>query len=174
MRKERVVSALGRWESAKKKRGKKPSSNASRRVGGDNTCCAPTRLPRLFSRESPKRKRKMASESSAWGRLHPNARRRPPHRSLCRTTTLPEILSAFRDRGRIEPTIPASHFSKVIFSAYERKRPNTQTRAASARRFATGVRTLENGAPNPFASLLFFTPQKNVPFFSSSSALWWS
>ena len=184
MRKERVVvSALGRWESAKKKTREETiveRARVSRRVGGDTTSlCTQNRLPQsLCSQEerAPNEKEKMASESSAWGRLRPNARRPPPHRSLRRTTTLPEIVSAFRDRGRIDPH--QSHLSKApdffFFRSrhHERKRPNkTNLRAANRpRRFATGARTSETGGPRPFASLLFFAPQKNVPFFSSSSS----
>ena len=70
--------------------------------------CAPKTFRLPFAsvpkkREPQTKKKKIASESSAWGRLRPNARRPPPHRSLRRTTTLPEIVSAHRDRGRIDP-----------------------------------------------------------------------
>jgi hypothetical protein len=173
-----------RWDVGRvrrKKRGKRPSSNARASLAElveTPLRCAPKtfRLPRLCSQEerAPNEKEKMASESSAWGRLRPNARRPPPHRSLRRTTTLPEIVSAFRDRGRIDP-----HQSHLVHGArffffrsrhHERKRPNTTH--LFARRIvgpkATGARTSETGGPSPFASLLFFAPQKNAPFFSSS------
>ena len=186
MRKERVVvSALGRWESAKKKTREETIVERARASLAELVetplRCAPKtfRLPRLCSQEerAPNEKEKMASESSAWGRLRPNARRPPPHRSLRRTTTLPEIVSAFRDRGRIDPH--QSHLSKApdffFFRSrhHKRKRPNkTNLRAANRRprRFATGARTSETRGPRPFASLLFFAPQKNVPFFSSLSS----
>lgn len=144
MRKERVVvSALGRWESAKKKTREETIVERARASLAELVetplRCAPKtfRLPRLCSQEerAPNEKEKMASESSAWGRLRPNARRPPPHRSLRRTTTLPEIVSAFRDRGRIDPH--QSHLSKApdfFFSALDTTKENALIKQIFARR----------------------------------------
>ena len=184
MRKERVVvvSALGRWESAKKKTREETIVERARASLAELVetplRCAPKtfRLPfaSVPKKRAPNEKEKMASESSAWGRLRPNARRPPPHRSLRRTTTLPEIVSAHRDRGRIDP-----HQSQIcprrpifFFSALDTTKENALIQHIFARRIdgPAGARTSETRGPRPFASLLFFAPQKNVPFFSSLSS----
>ena len=144
MRKERVVvSALGRWESAKKKTREETIVERARASLAELVetplRCAPKtfRLPRLCSQEerAPNEKEKMASESSAWGRLRPNARRPPPHRSLRRTTTLPEIVSAFRDRGRIDPhqshLVQGARF--FFFSALDTTKENALIQHISSR-----------------------------------------
>ena len=81
-----------------------------------------------------------------------------------------------RSRSHRPPPVAFVQGARFFFFRsrhHKRKRPNkTNLRAANRRprRFATGARTSETRGPRPFASFLFFAPQKNVPFFSSLSS----
>ena len=132
--------------------------------------------PLFPRRESPKRKRK-----NGIGILRVGTP--PPQRSATTTASFSSSddhsprnrFRVPRSRSHRPPPVAFVQGARFFFFRsrhHKRKRPNkTNLRAANRpRRFATGARTSETRGPRPFASLLFFAPQKNVPFFSSSSS----
>ena len=169
----------------RKKRGKKPSSNARARLSQSwwrhHFVVHPKHLDSLLPlfprRESPKRKRK-----NGIGILRVGTP--PPQRSATTTASFSSSddhsprnrFRVPRSRSHRPPPVAFVQGARFFFFRsrhHKRKRPNTTNlRAANRwpRRFATGARTSETRGPRPFASLLFFAPQKNVPFFSSSSS----
>ena len=139
MRKERVVSALGRWESAKKKRGKKPSSNARARLSQSwwrhHFVVHPKHfldslLPLFPRRESPKRKRK-----NGIGILRVGTP--PPQRSATTTASFSSSddhsprnrFRVPRSRSHRPPPVAFGPRRPIFFffrsRHHERKRPNT-------------------------------------------------
>ena len=168
----------------RKKRGKKPSSNARARLSQSwwrhHFVVHPKHLDSLAS--VPK-KREPQTKKKKWHRNPPRGDASAPtlgdhHRIVLfvgrplspKSFPRSEIAVASTPTSRICPRRPIFFFRS---RHHKRKRPNkTNLRAANRRprRFATGARTSETRGPRPFASLLFFAPQKNVPFFSSSSS----
>ena len=134
-------------------------------------------LPLFPRRESPKRKRK-----NGIGILRVGTP--PPQRSATTTASFSSSddhsprnrFRVPRSRSHRPPPVAFVQGARFFFFRsrhHKRKRPNkTNLRAANRRprRFATGARTSETRGPRPFASFLFFAPQKNVPFFSSLSS----
>ena len=181
-RRRQCAGTLGECEEKNAGRNhRRTRACVSRRVGGDTTSfCAPktdSLLP-LFPirRESPKqRKRKNGIGILRVGTPS-------PQRSATTTASFSSSddhsprnrFRVSRSRSHRPPTSRIWSMAPDFFffrsRHHERKRPNTTH--LFARRIvgpkATGARTSETGGPSPFASLLFFAPQKNAPFFSSS------
>ena len=169
----------------RKKRGKRPSSNARARLSQSwwrhHFVVHPKHLDSLAS--VPK-KREPQTKKKKWHRNPPRGDASAPtlgdHHRIVLFVGRPLSPKSF---PRFEIAVASTpHQSHLVHGArffffrsrhHERKRPNTtHLRAANRwpRRFATGARTSETRGPRPFASLLFFAPQKNVPFFSSLSS----
>ena len=188
MRKERVVvSALGRWESAKKKTREETIVERARAslaelVETPLRFVHPKHFRLLPFASVPKKKREpQTAKKKKWHRNPPRGDASAPtfgdHHRIVLFVGRPLSPKSF---PRFEIAVASTpHQSHLVHGArffffrsrhHERKRPNTTH--LFARRIvgpkATGARTSETGGPSPFASLLFFAPQKNAPFFSSS------
>ena len=190
MRKERVViSALRRWESAKKRTREETiveTNSFPRRVETPLRCAPTFSLPRLSPKKrEPQTKKKEHIEGTNPPRGDASASTLGDHHRIVlfvgRPLSPKSLSLSLRDRGRATPPFPRSmHHPRLLrrdfFPAHKRNAliPRKITYHLSScligPRFSTGVRTSENEKATPVRVAFCFSLRKKRTIFSSSSS----